>query len=186
MRTASVGSAHGRFQPFHLGHLEYVLAAAAKCDFLWIGITQPEIAQLRADTLQRSHRYQPEDNPLSYWERLTVIQATVADALKSDRFAVVPFPIERPTALPDYVPLSARAYTTVYDDWNRQKVELLTEVGYTVEILWTRDRKQYVGSEVRRLLRTGDPEWRTLVPSVTARVLDELGVVTRLQDSVLG
>jgi len=39
------GSAHGRFQPFHNGHLEYVLAAQKQSDFLWIGITKFDIDQ---------------------------------------------------------------------------------------------------------------------------------------------
>jgi len=37
------GSIHGRFQPFHNEHLDYVLRALDRCDFLWIGITQYDI-----------------------------------------------------------------------------------------------------------------------------------------------
>jgi cytidyltransferase-like protein len=33
---------HGRFQPFHYGHLEYTLAALACCDHRIIGITNPD------------------------------------------------------------------------------------------------------------------------------------------------
>ncbi len=33
------GMIHGRFQPFHNGHLEYLLAALERCETLIIGIT---------------------------------------------------------------------------------------------------------------------------------------------------
>ena len=36
------GMIHGRFQPFHTGHLEYLVAAAARCERLVVGITNPE------------------------------------------------------------------------------------------------------------------------------------------------
>ncbi|MEE3919398.1 hypothetical protein V2I01_16940 [Micromonospora sp. BRA006-A] len=37
------GFAHGRFQVLHMEHLEYLLAAAERCDFLHVGITQPDV-----------------------------------------------------------------------------------------------------------------------------------------------
>ena len=35
---------HGRFQPFHNGHLEYLRGAAERSDEVWIGITNPDPA----------------------------------------------------------------------------------------------------------------------------------------------
>ena len=32
------GCIHGRFQPFHIEHLEDALAALDRCGFLWIGL----------------------------------------------------------------------------------------------------------------------------------------------------
>ena len=37
---------HGRFQPFHNGHLEYMSGAAERSDELWIGITNPDPARI--------------------------------------------------------------------------------------------------------------------------------------------
>ena len=34
---------HGRFQPFHNGHLAYLCGAAARCDELFVGITNPDV-----------------------------------------------------------------------------------------------------------------------------------------------
>jgi cytidyltransferase-like protein len=182
MTARHEGSVHGRFQPFHLGHAEYVAAAADRCDFLWIGITQPEVTRLQGDASQPPHRYHLDDNPLTYWERVRVIEAAVLGHLEREHFVIVPFPIERPEALHNYVPLDATAYTTVYDEWNRRKIEVLTSLGYAVEVLWEREDKTYGGSEVRRLMRLGDPTWRGLVPAAATQALDDLGVPKRLHE----
>jgi nicotinamide mononucleotide adenylyltransferase len=181
MTTRHEGSVHGRFQPFHLGHAEYLGAAAARCEFLWIGITQPEVTRLQGDSSQPAHRYRPDDNPLAYWERARVIEASLLGDLDRERFAIVPFPIERPEALQNYVPVTATAYTTVYDEWNRRKIDVLISCGYEVEVLWEREKKVYAGSEVRRLMRLGDDQWRALVPANAAQALDDLGLPERLQ-----
>ena len=39
------GSVHGRFQPPHNGHLEYILAAKVQVKFLWIGIARYDIRE---------------------------------------------------------------------------------------------------------------------------------------------
>lgn len=181
MTQRTEGSVHGRFQPFHLGHAEYVSAAAARCDFLWVGITQPEVTRLQGDASQPAHRYHPDDNPLTYWERVCVIEAAVRGLVDRERFVVVPFPIERPEMLSNYVPFAATAFTTVYDDWNRRKIELLASLGYAVDVLWEREDKVVAGSEVRRLMRLGDESWRDLVPVDAIRALDALQISERLR-----
>ena len=40
------GMIHGRFQPFHNGHLEYMRGAAEQSDELWVGITNPDPARI--------------------------------------------------------------------------------------------------------------------------------------------
>ncbi len=40
-QPARYGMVHGRFQPFHLGHLEYTLKALACSQTLIVGITNP-------------------------------------------------------------------------------------------------------------------------------------------------
>ncbi len=42
MRTASFGMVHGRFQPFHNEHLDYVLRGLARSTTLVIGVTNPD------------------------------------------------------------------------------------------------------------------------------------------------
>ena len=45
-----IGVVHSRFQPFHIRHLDYVLTAIDKCDFLYIGIANPDLS------LTKSHK----------------------------------------------------------------------------------------------------------------------------------
>jgi cytidyltransferase-like protein len=185
MTPVPEGSAHGRFQPFHNGHLEYVLAAAAQCEFLWIGITQPEIRHLSAGGVNASHRFQPADNPLTYWERATVIRASLLEAgINLEKVGIVPFPIEDPEILQDYVPTSAVAFTTIYEEWNREKIDLLARHGYAVSVLWERDEKSVSGGEVRSLMRSGDSRWREMVSMAAAKSLEDLGIVERMQQSL--
>ena len=84
---------HGRFQPFHAGHLAYLPAAAERSDELFVGITDPDRRAARpepADPL----RHLPESNPFTYTERLMMIAAAAGEAGIAVR--IVPFPITEP------------------------------------------------------------------------------------------
>src|SRR5438093_9435425 len=88
-------SAHGRFQPLHNEHLEYLVKAKECCDFLWIGITLPDI-HVHSNPLGRE-RERPISNPLTYFERTKIIRSALLEAgIALDSFECVPFPIEMP------------------------------------------------------------------------------------------
>ncbi len=98
------------------------------------------------------------DNPLTYFERARLLSAALThNGVSRDRFEILPFPIENPAELPDFLPTSIPVVTTIYDDWNRAKIESLQSVGYRIENLWTRSDKRIQGREIRRLIRTGSP-----------------------------
>ena len=44
------GMVHGRFQPFHVGHLEYALTALHRCEHLIVGITNPDPSLVVAES----------------------------------------------------------------------------------------------------------------------------------------
>ena len=88
------GSVHGRFQPFHNGHLDYVLEAFERADFLWIGLTK--IFQPGPNAVEATGREQAASNPLTFRERSELVDAAIASAgVRRDRFRITPFPIER-------------------------------------------------------------------------------------------
>lgn len=178
-----VAAVHGRFQPVHNGHLEYILAAKRECQFLYVGLTQGSIARLADVSPYAHHRAMRANNPLTYFERQELLRDVLLEAgVRTDEFAVVPFPIEvdNGNELPQYLPLEVRMLTTVYDEWNREKVRLLKRIGYEVEVLWERADKQVAGWEVRDLIRAG-AGYEVLVPAATSRAVVRLGLKERLR-----
>ena len=55
----ALGMIHGRFQPFHLGHLAYLRAAAKRAERLLVGITNPDRARTLAEPAD-PRRHLPE------------------------------------------------------------------------------------------------------------------------------
>lgn len=173
-------SAHGRFQPFHLGHLEYVLAAKARCEFLWIGITKFDVTPAALNPLG-THREHPASNPLTYFERLQMITAALEEAsVPRTAFGFVPFPIEAPASLPAFLPTSVRCFTTICEPWNERKIVVLREAGYEVEVLWNRE-KEISGSAIRAAILANDESWRSSVSSAVARRIEEWNIAARLR-----
>jgi cytidyltransferase-like protein len=168
--TPSWGCVHGRFQPFHNGHLEYVLRARQRCERLIIGIAAADpTAILREGT--NPHRHEPASNPFTYFERLLMIRdALLAEGLKARDFGLVPFPVHEPVLIGHYVPGGTVHFVRVYSRWEEEKVRRLRGEGFSVEILDPGGEKKVSGTEVRRLMREGLP-WEHLVPRGAAEVV---------------
>ena len=157
------GCVHGRFQPFHNGHLEYVVRAKARCQRLLVGITNPDLSHVQAET-SSPHRHEPEANPFTYLERALMIRdALLAGGFSQEEFLIIPFPIHAPELYRHYVSNDAVHFVRVYSDWEREKVRRLRSQGFVVEILDPGREKEVSGVEVRRLMRSGLP-WEHLVP----------------------
>ena len=168
--TPSWGCVHGRFQPFHDGHLEYVLRARQRCERLIIGITAANPTAVWKEDAS-PHRHESASNPFTYFERLQMIQDTLfAESLSSLTFAIVPFPIQDPGLIGHYVPEGATHFVRVYSRWEEEKVCRLRDAGFPVEVLDPGEEKKVSGSEVRRLMREGLP-WEHLVPLSTAKTV---------------
>lgn len=180
IKNYEFGSVHGRFQPPHLGHFEYIHEAMNLCDFLWIGIARPDIREYDPCEVAK-HRADVANNPLTYFERITIIEQMLIESGKSRlQFGFVPFPIDKPERLPDFLPTSVVCFTTIYDDWNRHKVAKLQMAGYKVEVLWERTDKLYAGQAIRDSIRAGTSDWESMVPPATARILKDLDLGKRL------
>lgn len=174
------GSVHGRFQPLHLGHLEYILAAKKKCDFLWIGITQPETNEL-TKIVADPHRSIPFNNPLSYIERSEMIINTLVDeGVSRDEFSIIPFPVETPEKLHDFLPKSIPIFTTVCEEWNLYKINLLQSFGYQVIVLWERQVKKYEGIVIREKIKNNDESWKDMVKPATIEIIEKYNIRDRL------
>lgn len=177
-----VGSVHGRFQPLHNAHLDYIRAGLERAEFLYIGLTQFRVKSLvDVNDPTALHRNVPSANPLTYLERATIVRdVLLSEGYDLQQFVVTPFPIESPTELPDFVPLDAVAFTTKVEPWNDSKIDVLSRAGYHVEVLWTRP-KAIAGSSIRERIATGDDSWRSEVPEVVARRLEQWEIGERLR-----
>ena len=167
------GMIHGRFQPFHNGHLEYLRGAAERSDELWIGITNPDPTRIKPEASDPL-RHLPESNPFSYAERLLMVKAAAADlGLEPAVVHVIPFPVNEPELWSAYVPVDVTQYLRLFSDWGGTKLERLREAGYEVVILDEGMDKEISGIEVREAIRTGGA-WESLVPPGVVRVIRSL------------
>jgi len=164
---------HGRFQPFHKGHLEYMRGAAERCDELWVGITNPDPLRVKPEASDPA-RHLPESNPYTYGERLLMVKAAARDlGLAAERVHVIPFPVNEPELWRAYVPEGVTQYLRLFSAWGGEKHERLTDAGYEVVVLDEGAEKEISGAQVREALRGGE-NWESLVPPGVASVLREL------------
>ena len=156
----------GRFQPFHLGHLEALGFALSKVRNLWLG-------------LGSSNRPMERDNPFSAEERKGMILSSI-DADAKERITIYPISdfgdhvkwIEGiDSAVPKFDivfsndPLTAHLYS-------RRSVDVLS-------IPFVR-RDELSGTRIRDLI-VRDQEWEHLVPHGTRDFLRRCGAGARLK-----
>jgi nicotinamide mononucleotide adenylyltransferase len=172
----------GRFQPPHREHLDYLLRAKERCEFLWVGIVRPGIEVVSTTAKGDPHRGDPAANPLTYFERVRIISAMMLDVgVSRASFACTPFPLDGPhELLPSFMSLAIPCYTTVCEAWNLDKKRELEAAGYSVEVLVTRGESRIQGSAIRRKIVAGEPGWQSDVPPATERAVVEWGLRERL------
>lgn len=163
---------HGRFQPFHNGHLAYMTAAAARCRTLFVGVTNPDRLRTRPEA-EDPARHLPASNPFTYTERALMAGAAAQEA--GVRAVVIPFPVTEPELWDDYLPAGAVQYVRLFSSWGDAKLERFRARGHRVEVLGAPEGKEVSGAQVRAAMAAGDG-WRALVPPAVARVIDDIPV----------
>jgi len=180
--SAETGVIHGRFQVLHNDHLVYLLAGAALCRHLVVGITNPD-PLLTKDEAADPKRSNPAANPLSYFERYTMVRAVLTEAgIEPSRFSVVPFPINLPELYHYYVPLDALFFLSIYDDWGKRKLEYFTALGLATLVLRevSSFQKGLSASDIRRRM-TLDGSWEELVPPAVVTLMKKWNIPGRLR-----
>jgi cytidyltransferase-like protein len=173
----SRGMVHGRFQPFHNGHLEYLRGAYQRSSEVFVGITNPDPRRIKPEASDPL-RHLPESNPWSYAERLLMVKAAARDdGLDLARIHVIPFPVNEPELWPAYVPQGVTQYLRLFSEWGGTKLDRMREAGYDVVVLDEGVEKQISGADVRAALRDGG-DWEALVPLGVARVIRSLEQIT--------
>lgn len=182
-----IGVIHGRFQGLHLGHMEYLLAGKQRCKYLIIGIANPD-KSLTAFSEENPHRSTELANPFTYYERFEMIRGAMQESgISLNEFSIVPFPINYPEYLFNYVPSKATYYITIYDAWGLKKKQVLEELGCKTEVMWRRtpEQKPISGTRIRTLI-ADNGEWKALVPPFVYNYITENGIDQRIRDIAKG
>jgi len=159
----------GRFQPFHMGHLDAIKTVLKSVDELVIVI----------GSAQYSHN---STNPFTAGERLVMIRRTLQEAgIDQSRFWIVPVPDVHlhmlwVAALEGYTP----HFNVVYSNEPLTR-RLFMEAGYDVKDIQFFERKIYSSTLVRERM-VKDENWTALVPRAVAAFIREIDGVNRLRD----
>jgi nicotinamide-nucleotide adenylyltransferase len=169
-----IGMIHGRYQPFHNGHFEYLMQASNYVKKLIVGITNPDPGYTK-EVDSDSHRHLPEANPFSYYLRMRMIQKSILcnDSLR-ERYSdilITPFPINTPEYWKYYIPMDGVVQIMrLLDPWDKEKQKLFQDRGFKVMVL--EGKRLASGIKIRKDISSGGQSWRQEVPLGTVDVLD--------------
>ncbi len=156
----------GRFQPFHLGHLEALQFALSKIDKLWLG-------------LGSSNKPMEKTNPFSVEERKQMIMSSIDDSIKN-KISIYSIPdldnhvkwIENiDTIVPDYQIVFSNDPMTEHL-YSKRDVNVMTIPFFK--------RDQLSGTRLRDLIKS-DQKWDDLVPEGTKLLLQKFDAKNRLK-----
>lgn len=177
------GVIFGRFQIFHLKHMENVLAAKMRCKKLYIGITHSDIAAFAATSSLDEHGVVRRDNPMTYFERFEMIEKALLDfGVRREEFEIIPFPISQPDLILQYAPKDATYYMSICSEWDEEQYQILCRLGLTVEILWkkTPETAGITGTQIRELIAENE-EWRQHVPKTVSEYIEANEIDKRIK-----
>ena len=157
----------GRFQPFHLGHLEAVNFALNKVENLWIGIGS-------------SNKYNEKKNPFSADERRKMITLSVDDSIIT-RIKIFDIPDVGDHKKWTYsIDKIVPEYNLVFSNDEFTKT-LFEKREMNVVPVVLKDRGKFSGTNIRELI-ADDENWQDLVPRGTKKVLDKIDAKERLKN----
>ena len=156
----------GRFQPFHLGHLEALQFALSKVDKLWLG-------------LGSSNKSIEHNNPFSAEERKKMILSSIDDSMKN-KITIYFIPdVDNHVKWIEKIDTIVPKFDIVFSN------DPLTDHLYskrTVQVISIPflKRDQLSGTRIRNLIKS-DQKWDDLIPNGTKILLENLDVKNRLE-----
>jgi len=159
----------GRFQPFHLGHLDIVKKILAENERIIIAIGSAE------------KNYVPE-NPLTAGERVLIIDETLKAAkINPARYTIIPVRnIDNYALWVDHMNLYVPPSNKIYTGSNIVKACYEATAGKHKLIQVKRARK-VSGTALRNSMIANTKEWESLVHPRTAELLKKLTLPQRLR-----
>ena len=157
----------GRFQTFHLGHLEAVNFALSKVDQLYIGIGS-------------SNKSNELRNPFTADERNQMIKSSL-DEIIMQRVSLYNIPdVDDHSKWTESIDKIIPKYDIVFsnDDFTHRLYEENTKKIISVAL---KSREDLSGTNIRRLIQN-DGNWKDLVPNGTKNILLKIDAKNRLKD----
>jgi len=157
----------GRFQPFHLGHLEALQFALSKVDKLWVG-------------LGSSNKPTEKNNPFSAEERKTMILSSIDNSMKN-KISIYFIPdLDNHVKWIEKIDTIVPKFDIVFSN------DPLTDHLYskrTINVIPIPflNRDKLSGTNIRNLI-ISDQKWENFVPEGTKNFLINFGVKKHLKN----
>ena len=158
----------GRFQPFHLGHLDLVKQILNQCDEVIIAITSSQFNYLEKDPFTAGERIEMIHNSLQ--EASVDLNKCYVISIEN-QFNVATWSSYLKSALPHF--------DKVYSG-NEYVSMLLADSGITVVKPTFLDRKQFNATNIRSMIISGD-NWKDSVPKAVFDFLTKIDAKNRLE-----
>ncbi len=161
----------GRFQPFHLGHLQVLKWGLDKVDELIVLV----------GSAQESHTL---TNPFTAGERIEMIrQAIIENKIDLSRIMIIPIPdILMNSVWAYHVGMYVPAFSILLAR-NPLVVRIFKEAGYKTIIPPAFDREKYNSTLIRKLMITNG-DWKELVSASTYSFIKSIKGDERLKEIV--
>ena len=143
------------------------IASDCDCDELIIAI----------GSAQESHT---RKNPFTAGERILMIKVALAQAGIANYMIIPIIDINRYAVWVAHVESLVPPIDIVYTN-NQLTKQLFSERGYKIKLPKLYDREKYSGTKIREMM-LNDEDWKALVPVGVAKVIDEIGGVSRMKE----
>ena len=157
----------GRFQPFHLGHLEALQFALSKVDKLWVG-------------LGSSNKPTEKNNPFSAQERKTMILSSIDNSMKN-KISIYFIPdLDNHVKWIEKIDTIVPKFDIVFSN-DPLTDHLYSKRTISVISIPFLNRDKLSGTNIRNLI-ISDQKWENFVPEGTKNFLINFGVKKHLKN----
>jgi nicotinamide-nucleotide adenylyltransferase len=155
----------GRFQPFHLGHLEALKFALSKVDKLWVGLGSSNLP--------------PEkNNPFSVEQRKEMILSSITDSIK-EKISIYFIPdLDNHIKWIEKIDTIVPKFDIIFSN-DELTNHLYSKRNISVIPIPFLNREKLSGTKIRELI-ISDQNWHNLVPEGTRNFLININVKDHL------
>lgn len=176
------GYFHGRFQPFHNGHLADVKRMLENHEEIIIGISNPfrlpavfeegDSKELKESVEKGRKR---ENNPYTFWQRMLMIRKSLEkEGVDLGRVMIIPNATRNGVSAEELIPHKDNMviYSVPKQVHNKEIIENRKKMGYEVMVLEKVDMP--TGGKIREMIKNNGVEWKEFVPEGTVEVVESI------------